>query len=72
MKNKGFYKMPGYQKFVLIIYLALLILLHGPWAYELLTGGIARQIYIHYFEYFAVPIIGFITGIITLKKTKLM
>ena len=70
--NKGFYKLPGFQAWPLICFIIMLIILHGPWAYKVVEStGICVQVYIHYVEYFLVPIIGFISAIITLKKTGL-
>lgn len=71
--NRGFYRLPRFQFWVLISFIVMLIVLLGPWAYKVVEStGICLQIYIHYVEYFMVPIIGFISGIVTLKKTGLI
>lgn len=68
MNNKGFYKLPRFQSITLWIFIIMLVILHGPWAYKVVeSSGICVQVYIHYVEYFAVPIIGFITALYTLK-----
>lgn len=72
-KNKGFYKLPKFQVITLWSFIIMLIILHGPWAYKVVeSSGICVQVYIHYVEYFLVPIIGFVSGMVMLKKTGLL